>query len=92
MPHLTTFEQALSEGSWTEILQGNNFIAFDIVAVDPVFLYFNSVDDADPDANSVANVIRSQPNRSWDFEGSGMEAPAQQIWAKGKNTIRGVRG
>ena len=84
---MNTFEQELSETEWTEILNGGSSIVFDVVADPDIEVYFNEVSTA---PTGTGSPVKTWPN-GWDFEAEGLSAGTQRIWAKGKNTIRGVR-
>jgi len=87
---MNTFEQSLSPVEWTEILDGGEDVAFDLLdAVNVEVLFTESA--TQPDAATKGNAVKYWPD-TWDFSALGMVAGGQRIWVKGSNTIRGVRG
>lgn len=94
---MVTFEQSLSTSVYTEILDGNSYLAFDILRTSngkAVEIYFNESDTA-PTAGGI--LVQPRFNEStilqnWDFEGEGFDNATQRVWVRGSGTIRGVRG
>jgi len=87
---MNTFAETLDPNSWTEILQGNGFLAFDVGTAADAYVYFTNKPDA-PASDDAGNVIQTF-NAGWDFSASGMDGLTQLIWVKGSGVIRGVRG
>jgi|DEB0MinimDraft_12_1074336.scaffolds.fasta_scaffold13067_5 hypothetical protein len=87
---MISFTENLSATSWTEILNGKGFAAFDCEKSSPVFVYF-SESGTPPDISETGNAVRTWPE-NWDFLASNIIAGKQRIYAKGDNTINGVRG
>ena len=87
---MVTFELQLSETEWTEVLDGNGYLAFDCRAAKPVYFYM-AESATPPDASAVGNVVRSWPE-NWDFVVSNVVAGTQRVWVRGQDTIIGVRG
>lgn len=86
---MITFEQQITDGSWSEILNGSTEIAFELLGASPIEIYFNE-SETPPSLSAVGNTVLSFPS-GWDFEQTGLIAPTQRIWVKGNNTIRGIR-
>lgn len=86
---MQTFDLLLMSDAWTEVLQGSDFLAFDVLEATTVEVYFSETATLPADS-AKGNQIASWPN-DWDFEMSGLIAGTQRIWLRGNATIRGVR-
>lgn len=86
---MVTFTLELSGSSWTEVLEGNRHIAFDLLAATPIEVYMTE-SAATPSAGVAGNMIQSF-DENWDFQGT-FDGGVQRIWLRGRNSIRGVRG
>jgi len=83
---MITFDLTLN-ATWQEVLNGGDFIAFDVLSSSEVQIFF-SESAATPSGDG--NKVMTYPS-SWDFTAAGMAAGAQRIWVKGSGSIRGVR-
>ena len=88
---MVSFEVTLDPVSWTEILAGGSYIAFDIVAAKAVEIYFTEDQPSTPPGVSAKGTFVYSHPPSWDYEGMGFEPVEQQIWVRGETAIRGVR-
>lgn len=86
---MITFEQILSDSEWKEVLKGKADLFFDVVEANNVHVLFTETGDT-PLSTMEGNLVRSF-HPEWDFQATAMKAGIQRIWAKGDNTIRGLR-
>ena len=86
---MITFNQELSNSEWTEILRGKADLFFDVVKAQDVYVLFTETAET-PSSSTEGNLVRSY-HPEWDFQATAMIAGTQRIWAKGNNTIRGLR-
>lgn len=86
---MNTFEQTLSDSAWIEVLNGGDSLAFDCTASKNITVLFTETASI-PSAAIKGNLVQTWSS-DWDFKVSGLEVTTQRIWAKGENTIRGIR-
>lgn len=86
---MNTFEQVLTDDAWVEVLNGGDFIAFDLLASKSIECLMTETADI-PDPTEKGNSVVSWSS-DWDFSASGLTAGVQRVWLKGNNTVRGVR-
>ena len=87
---MITFEAQLSDGVWTEIADGADFLAFDVL-VDGGCEVYMTESAATPLVSAQGNAVKSWP-ASWDFLAQNIEPGKQRVWARGNCIIRGIRG
>jgi len=82
-----TFETQLDPVTWTEVLHGGGFLAFDIVEARTAEVYLSNSPGAPTGAG---HMVQPWPH-GFDFEANGLIAGRQRIWVRGDCIIRGVR-
>ncbi len=85
---MITFQADMSAATWTEVLDGNAFLSFDLVVGNDAEVYLTE-SAADP-GDVTGAAITSWPD-AWSFSAADMPE-GQRIWVRGAVTIRGVRG